>query len=90
MAVVTFPSRLPPTQDVLETLYRLTEALPAWDFELDQGEDDGRPSVCAEHRVTGVILSAHWGGNQWGVVTEGGALMSRSTDLFEALQRALA
>lgn len=89
MTVVSFPPRPPSSQEVLEAVYRLTEALPGWRFEVDKAQDDGCPSVSAEHLATGVMMGAHWGGNHWGVVTEGGTLVYRSTELLEALRRAL-
>lgn len=88
MTILHFPST-PSPQAVLAALYRLAQRFPAWALELDVSED-GRPSVSAEHRKAGGILSAHWDRRGWAVVTEDGQVVALCPDLSEALGGALA
>jgi hypothetical protein len=88
MTILTFPIT-PSTQAVRATVYRLGTTFPGWLIELDESED-GRPSVSAQHRATGGVLSAHWDHRGWAVLNEDMDVVTRSADLSVAISSAIA
>lgn len=86
---ILFFATTPTTQAVLATVYKLGETFPGWLIELDESED-GQPSVSAQHRTSGGMLSAHWDHRGWAVLNEDLNVVARSADLSVAISNAIA